>query len=238
MRAIEFISEGPMDWVRSGFKKLDNLKWAYKDAKYQQETIEAVLNQWNKYSAEVKAITPSYDKINWNNELKKFADSHFNIATKIPIPNINKTTITGASGYNQNLVNQYISARAAEFLKYQLPQEPTEPAEPTAARVARTRSLDPEVIPQDSAGPSRMVSVHPYMGGSFAYNVIKNQWINNRNNTVITDPYMIKQLNISYNKANQRPTLYNQTPADKFAQRRQTRQNAATQQVRSQMGIT
>lgn len=108
--------------------------------------------------------------------------------------------------------------------------EPQQPVSPQAS------TAEPEIEPQDSAGPSRMVSVHPYQGGSYAYNVIRNQWINNRTNKVIDDPAMVKQLNISYNKANQRQTLYNLTPADKLRLDRERKQQAAMNRINRELG--
>lgn len=112
---------------------------------------------------------------------------------------------------------------------------PTLPTQPQQSASQPTSSIEPDVEPQDSAGPSRMVSVHPYQGGSYAYNVIKNQWVNNRTNKVIDDPAMVKQLNISYNKANQRQTLYNLTPADKLRLDRERKQRAAVNRVNQEL---
>lgn len=239
------IDEGPLDYMRQGWRQL---KHAYRGAKnkfYGGQIYERLRNEWREYADQVDDELPPGQNINWSTVLKRFADSRFSsVETNIPVPRISGPGTSVFSPMVAAEVDKYIWKRTFEYIKNQnqpakATVEPEAPAPAAPAPVAKaTPPAEPEVVPQDSAGPSRMVSVHPYMGGSFAYNVINNQWINNRTNQVVADPYIIKQLNISYNKANQRQTPYNMTPADKFARTRELKQRQAAQRARAELGVT
>ena len=232
------LDEGPLDVMRQGWKRL---KHAYRGARnqvYGSQIFDRLRDEWVEYAATIDDEIPPGRQINWSSMLKRFADTKFSsVESTVTVPRISGPGLNHA-------VTSYIWNRTFEYIKNQnmpakatvAPAAPAEPA-PAAPAAKPPPAAEPDIQPQDSAGPSRMVSVHPYMGGSYAYNVINNQWINNRTNKVITDPYMIKQLNISYNKANQRQTPYNMTPADHMARRRDLKQRQAAQRARAELGI-
>jgi hypothetical protein len=238
------VDEGPLDYMRQGWRRL---KHAYRGARnqvYGSQIFDRLRDEWREYAAQVDDEIAPGQRINWSIILQKWADSQFSsVESRIPVPKLSGPGL-GILNVNTNaIIDRYIWNRTFEYINNQqqpakatVPPEAPAPERPAAKTAAAP--AEPDIVPQDSAGPSRMVSVHPYMGGSYAYNVINNQWINNRTNKVITDPYMIKQLNISYNKANQRQTPYNMTPADKFARNRDLLQRQAAQRARSELGVT
>lgn len=237
---ITTVNEGPWDTMRRGWQGIKSAFHAGQDKLMANKISSRLMHDWSDYA---KKIENNYNVTDWSKVLRSYGDLSFpNIKSNVPVP---KITSPGGAFFDANIAN-YIRARTQEYMKMQggkddFPDVDTprdQPAVSAEPRKSPPQAPAPDIVPQDSAGPSRMVSVHPYQGGSYAYNVIKNQWINNRTNQVIDDPWMIKQLNISYNKANQRPTLYNMTPTDKIARQRDIKQRQAAQRARTELGIT
>jgi len=237
---VTTIDEGPWDIMRRGWQGMKSAYRAGQDQLMANKISSRLMRDWAGYAQRVEN---NYNVTDWSKVLQSYGNLSFpNVKSSIPVP---KITSPGGAFFDSNIAN-YIKARTQEYLQMQgqkddfpdLDAQPDQPVPAPEPPKPAPKPAAPDIVPQDSAGPSRMVSVHPYQGISYAYNVIKNQWINNRTNQVIDDPGMIKQLNISYNKANQRPTLYNMTPADKLAQQRDIKQRKAAQRARTELGMT
>ncbi len=244
MKVNDIIQEGPFDnlkgqWAnfRQGMTNLGNRITTPSDAAYAKRTHKRLYNDWLAQSRQDSSNEPNYDV---NAELLAFADQAFpSIVTKIPAPQV--------KGVNDfTAMSAYIKARTDEYYKslnqprQQTPPPPPQPPaapKPTAPAAAPARTT-PAMQPGRTASPSRMVRSHPYNGRGYSYDVINNQWTDNYTNKIVTDPQLIDNINISYNRANQRVTPYNMTPAQKAAQIRAQKQAQAAQRAQAQLATT
>jgi len=243
MKVNEVITEGPLDSLRghwANLKQKVNSLGDPSEAGYPKRTHKRLYNDWLAQSRRDMQYEPNY---NVNNELLAFADQAFpSTVTKIPAPKL-----SGANDFQG--MSKYLLDRTNEYYNSLNQPPPTAPAPPPAPTATATPApapaakpaappATPAFNPGRSASPSRMVRSHPYNGRGYEYDVINDKWTDNYTNKVVTDPQLIDQLNISYNRANQRVTPYNITPAQQAAQKRAQKQQRAAQQARSQLGIT
>lgn len=245
MKVNDIIQEGPLDslkghWAnfRQGMTNIGNRITTPSDAAYAKRTHKRLYNDWLAQSRQDSSNEPNYDV---NAELLAFANQSFpSVVTKIPAPK--------AKGINDfNAMSAYIEARTKEYYNsLNQPQQAQQPALPPAAPSASPAApaptpaaaparTTPAMQPGRTASPSRMVRSHPYNGRGYSYDVINNQWTDNYTNKIVTDPQLIDNINISYNRANQRVTPYNMTPAQKAAQIRARKQQQAAQRAQAQL---
>jgi hypothetical protein len=237
MKVNDIIQEGPLDtlkghWAnfRQGMTNIGNRITTPSDATYAKRTHKRLYNDWLSQSRQDSSNEPNYDV---NAELLAFANQSFpSVVTKIPAPK--------AKGINDfTAMSAYIEARTKEYYNsLNQPQQAQQPALPPAAPAAPAAApaqTTPAMQPGRTASPSRMVRSHPYNGRGYSYDVINNQWTDNYTNKIVTDPQLIDNINISYNRANQRVTPYNMTPAQKAAQIRARKQQQATQRAQAQL---